>query len=166
MRLLFILTFVANVVLVLATLPFLPEMVASHFGAGGMADGWMPRQVNAAIMVGVQVVLFAAIHFTPRLLARTPPSLISLPNREFWLAPQNRQRMTFLVGEFMCEYGAIMFVFLFLVELLAVRANLSANGQLDERVLWCALVILLVYSIVWTVRFFRAFRIPGRPDCS
>ncbi|MGZ3614494.1 MAG: DUF1648 domain-containing protein, partial [Syntrophales bacterium] len=47
MRSVFILVFVANVVLSLFSLVLLPSRVAIHFGVGGMANGWAPSCVNA-----------------------------------------------------------------------------------------------------------------------
>jgi len=40
MKLLFVLTYLANIGITLVSLVILPARMATHFGSGGMADGW------------------------------------------------------------------------------------------------------------------------------
>src|ERR1035437_3257899 len=93
MRTLFILAFIANVVVTLISLAVLPARVAIHYGADGMANGWAPNYVNALLMTGTYVLMFCSLYFGHRLNILFPPKWwIGLPNKEYWLSPANRTR--------------------------------------------------------------------------
>jgi uncharacterized membrane protein len=77
---LFVVAFIANLVLTVAAMMLCPGTVASHFGAGGEPDGWMPSQVDALVMAGACVLLFVSFHFTPFLMRITPARWVNLPN--------------------------------------------------------------------------------------
>ena len=49
---------------------------------------------------------------------------------------------------------------MFFAGLLTIWANLSDPVQLDERLFLTGLVILLAYTLYWTVAVLRAFRVP------
>ena len=61
--------------------PELPERMASHFGAGGAADGWMSKPSFFAVMGAVLALLLVAAVVTH---ARAP--WIAGPQMVFWLA--------------------------------------------------------------------------------
>ena len=74
----------------------LPPIVASHFAAGGNANGFMPRNAYLGLMLFVAVgvpFLLALINSSLRFI---PPHLVNLPNRDYWLAPE-RTEQTFAV---------------------------------------------------------------------
>jgi len=66
-----------------------------------------------------------------------------------------------MIGARMWEFGAALFLFLFVVEALAIKANLSDPVRLNETVFWGALFLFLLYTVYWSIRMFRAFRVPG-----
>ena len=72
---------------ILATGSALPDVVASHFRAGGTADGAMTRNAYLALRIGVATVLPLLIVLPMRLVGRMPAALLSLPNKRYWLAP-------------------------------------------------------------------------------
>ena len=161
MKLLFILTFIANVVLTLISLAMLPDRVAIHFGADGMADGWAPAYVNALLMTGIHLLLFFSLYFSPRLMLLFPAKWINLPNKEYWLAPRNQSRTMEKISSFMWRFGTAMFLFLFVITVLTLQANLSEINRLNLNTFLPALGVLLGYTVWWTITFFRAFRLPS-----
>lgn len=76
--------------LTLLGLALLPSMVASHFNAAGIADGYAPRAlflaINAAI-VAIPPLLVAGVGYA---VARRPPAGLHIPHRAYWLAPGRR----------------------------------------------------------------------------
>ena len=84
MRGLFILTFVANVVLSLVSLLLLPPRVAIHFGSGGIANNWVSSHFNTLFFIGTNTFLSIAFYFTPRLIFRFPARWINLPNKDYY----------------------------------------------------------------------------------
>jgi len=78
-------------------------------------------------IVGVLLGISAIFMLTPRMLRRVPVSLINLPNKEYWLAPERRdESMRFLERE-MQWMGVLTVAFLLLVLHLAIRANLRGR---------------------------------------
>jgi uncharacterized membrane protein len=163
MRNLFIVTFLANVMLSLVSLVILPDRVAIHFGSGGVPDGWASKQTNTLLMLGVHILVFCALYFSPRLICAVPSKWGSLPNRDFWLSPQRRhlaaEKLTLLVWQF----GTAVFLFMLFACLLTIRANRSDPVRLDESLLLTGLVIFLAYTVYWIVALVRAFRVPRAP---
>jgi uncharacterized membrane protein len=160
MRTGFILVFIANVVLSLVSLILLPSFVAIHFGLGGMVNNWAPSYVNALFFIGTNIFLFFIFYFTPRLVFLFPPKWINLPNKDHWLRVENKARTMAIFSSLMWEFGTGLFLFLFVVELLAIEANLSQPVRLNEKLFLLALIFFLLYTLYWCIRLFRAFRLP------
>ncbi len=160
MRIIFILIFLANIVLSIISLAILPSRVAIHFGVGGMANGWVSSYVNTLLFTGTSTILFFWLYFAPRMVFMFPSRWINLPNKDYWLRPENKNRMVSQFSFTMWEFGTALFIFLFIIEVLAIQANLSHPVRLDERLFLFALIVFIIYSLYWCVKFFKAFRIP------
>ena len=160
MRAVLILLFVANVVLSLVSLVLLPPRVAIHFGLGGTADSWAPSYSNTFFFIGINAFLFFILYFTPRLVFRFPARWINLPNKDYWLRSENKSRTVAMFSSFMWKFSSVLFLFLLVVQLLTIQANLSQPVKLDEKIFLSALVLFIVYAVYWCIRLFRAFRLP------
>jgi len=160
MRAGFILVFIANVVLSLVSLILLPSRVAIHFGLGGMGDNWVPSYVNTLFFIGTNMFLFVSFYFTPRLVFMFPTKWINLPNKDYWLRLENKARTVAMFSSLMWEFGIALFLFLFVVELLAIEANLSQPVRINEKLLFSALILFLLYTVYWCIKLFRSFRLP------
>jgi uncharacterized membrane protein len=139
--------------------PELPERMASHFTASGQANAFMPKADFVKlhlVIVGLLVVLFLLV---PMLITRLPPSMINLPNKDYWLAPERRASTGRTLQGFLVGYGNVMLLFLLVVFGEAMRASLTAVPQLSNRV-WFMMVVLGGFTIYWTARFMLAFRRP------
>ncbi|MDD5677528.1 MAG: DUF1648 domain-containing protein [Kiritimatiellae bacterium] len=162
MRKLFILAFLANVALTLLSSAILPDRVATHFGSGGMADGWRSNYSNALFNTGGHVIFFCLLYFTPQLVIWFPGKWTNLPNKDYWLQPAMLPQTKAKISVLMWQLGVAIFAFMFVIGLLALHANMAKPVRLNEPVLFAALGILLAYSVWWTIAFFRAFRLPER----
>jgi hypothetical protein len=152
----------ANLILALAAFLLSPSRVAIHFGAGGEPNGWAPAYLNALIITGLNLLFFATFFFLPRLIAATPSRWISLPNKEYWLKRENRDRMQSMLAGYSCQIGTITLAFMFIVGLLQLDANLSNPVQFRERLFWWPFGLYIAYTIYWTVRMAVAFRKPAK----
>jgi uncharacterized membrane protein len=160
MRAIFVLLFVANVVLGLVSLVLLPPRVAIHFGSGGTADSWAPSCVNTLFFIGMNAFVFLILYLTPRLVFRFPARWINLPNKDYWLRSENRARTVGMFSSLMWEFGSALFLFLLAVQLLTIQANLSQPVKLNERIFLPALILFILYSVYWCIKLLRAFRLP------
>ena len=132
-RQLLISVFVANLALTLVSLLMLPDHVAIHFGAGGLPDGWASKWMHALIFMVIQVPLFVLFMSAGRLVLGFPEKWISLPNKAYWLKPENRRELETRFSALMREFGVVLFVFLFGVGLLTLDANLRCRDLLSLR---------------------------------
>jgi hypothetical protein len=160
MRVVFILSFCLNLMLTVASLVLCPSRVAINFGAGGDPNGWAPAYVNALIMTGVNVLIFASFFFTPQLLRIMPHRWINLPNKQYWLREENRTKLESILAAQMYQFGILTFAFFFMVGLLSLQANLSDPVRFREDLFLWPFGIFITYTIYWTIRMMLAFRLP------
>jgi uncharacterized membrane protein len=137
----------------------LPRQMMSHFDGHGQPNGAMSRGTFFAMfgLVGAGTVL--VLLFIPWLTRAVPPSLINIPNREYWLAPERRAQVGEKIGAFGAWSAVVTALLLVVVLELVLRANL-ARAPLETVPMWLALGAYLLAafgSIVWLL---RAFRIP------
>lgn len=139
--------------------PRLPVRMASHFDADGRVNGVMPKDFFFAIELGVLGLMAFVFGIVPVLIARLPPSMINLPNKDYWLPPERRARTAERLQSFLIGFGNVMLLFLLLVFREAMQANLLPSPRLSNRI-WVLLVLLGGWVIYWIVRLLRAFRLP------
>jgi hypothetical protein len=162
MRHVFLASFAANILLALVSFAILPDRVAIHFGPGGLPNGWASNLSSTLLMLGTHLLVFLSLFLSPRLLTTSAKKWVSLPNREYWLRPENRPRAVTMFSQRLWQFGTALFLFMLLAGLLTLQANLSDPVVLDERLFLTGLVIFLVYTGYWTVALLRAFRAPGK----
>lgn len=157
-RLVFALTLVVVAALVYATTASLPPRIATHFAAGGAANGFMSRDVYVLFMLGLTtllpLVLVLLIGFVPGIAA----SNIKGPQRDYWLAPERRQATLAWIGNHVCWLGVLIALFLFAMHLLTVQANGVTPPRLAEAVFFPVLAAFVVGIIVWIARLMSHFR--------
>jgi uncharacterized membrane protein len=159
MRRLLIAAFAANLILTLIALLVLPDQAAIHFRSGGEPDAWASKWTNALIFLLIQMPLFALFISVGRLTLNMPARLLSLPNKDYWLKPENRAELEARFGALMEEFGFVLFVFLFAVGLLALDANLSEPVRLNEPVFLACFVAFMLYVPFWLVKVFRRLKV-------
>jgi len=151
-----LLGYAAFLVGMVATYARLPERMASHFGADGVANGWMTRDGYFWFMVGIVTLVsltmlaaFGSIRFLPN-------SLINIPRRDYWLAPERRDE----TAGTMMRYGLWMIglnsLFFLAIHLLVVAANATQPARLSNDV-WWLLVAFLAMTGVILFKLYRRF---------
>ncbi len=161
-RFIFVVTLLAAAVFVYVTSQALPDRVASHFGASGLADSFMTRSAYRTFMlcfiVGLPLVM--AVSMTS-IFRRAGPRM-NIPNRDFWLADSRFEAtVTFLIDH-TTRLTIGLTVFLCFVHKLVVDANTRTPPALDNASIIGALVVFLVFVTVWIVWLYLAFRLPGK----
>jgi uncharacterized membrane protein len=141
-------------------LPVLPERLATHFDAGGHANGWSDH-AGFIESVAALVLIMAAIFFGGGLIGRIPDRLINLPNKSYWLAHERRDQALAYLRDWLRWFVVLTLAMLTLVIGMALRANLAAPPRLSGYATWLiAAYVVLALAMLLTV--FRRFRAPVR----
>lgn len=104
----------------------LPEQVASHFNAAGVANGWMTRDSQTAAHTGIVLFLTAMFEGLAWIGPRLPAELVNLPHRDYWLAPERRAATHAWLGGTVWLLGCGLMVFILALFQQVYRANLAA----------------------------------------
>ena len=161
MRGMFLFFFLANIMVTVIGYFMMPHRMATHFGGGGVANGWTSREMWCVISLVIDIPLFALLWYMPAVVFAFPPGLVNLPNKNYWLAEEHREETRRKLGSLMAEFGAAFFAFFLAVSLLVLDANRSDPVVLNEPLFLGALVVFLGFTLFWTVRIYRAFRVPA-----
>jgi uncharacterized membrane protein len=164
-RLLFALALLIALLEVFYFYPLMPEKMAVHFNASGIADGWGFKQgffTAFGIVFILLTVLFGGISLLIRLL---PDAWINLPNKDYWLAPERKKQTHDRITSQMLFIGAVTMLLLDSVMFLSLSANLSPRPSLPADMLWGMLAVFFIINITSIIILIRSFRLPEQhPD--
>ena len=110
MRIAFIVSFLANLGLLMVLIVVSPPSVAMHFGPGGEPGNWASPGTFALIMAGTLALIFVATWYSGTVNRIFTKELINIPNREYWLKEENRSRAEALLSREMCLFGTGVFL--------------------------------------------------------
>lgn len=136
--------------------PQLPDVVASHFDGSGHPNGWMSKTEFIAIDLVVLVLIAVLFLWIPVGIGRIPLHLWSLPNRQYWLAPERRDETRRIFDVWMGAFGIATILLLLAAFQLAIQANLNPPAILSP-ILTPILVAYFAFTGIWTVLFYRRF---------
>jgi hypothetical protein len=135
-----------------------PPTLAVHFNGAGQPDGWMDRVkfivVGSSMSLMVPALVAALGGVMPRVL---PVSVLSLPNKAYWMAPERRE-LTFNRMLFASLWlGCLVQAFLLAVWIMIVRANpagLVPHLPRSHAVVVGGFVVAVLGFVVWMSRTF------------
>ena len=106
--------------------------------------------------LGAPVFVAAVTGLVPRLV---PPSMINIPNREYWLAPERAENSIAFLSEQGIWFACILVVFLASVDWMVARANASTPPHFPAgRFAWIMAAFACAIAL-WAMRMFRRFRV-------
>jgi len=155
-----IVVFGTSVLVSLVSLLYLPPEVAIHFGAKGNPDSWGTRAFLVWFFLAMDSGLFLMFLWIPSLILRMPVALISLPNKDYWLAKENRPKFKAIFEPLWWEYGVAVLLLSLLTKALTVDANLSAPVHMNSGIFWVIFIAFMAYTLHWVIRISRAFSRP------
>lgn len=140
---------VAYTFYILQTRTQLPDRVATHFDALGVANGWMTRDVliSSALKMGLGLPLVMAGVFS--LLRIVPTRFINIPHREYWLSPENSTATVDWIARGGIWIACLLVAFMGFVHHAVVTANRLPQPKFDN-----APVLLVACVFVGCVLFF------------
>jgi hypothetical protein len=143
-------------ILLAGSVPMLPERVATHFGADGLPNGWTARESFVATMALIVVLPVAFMQGIGLVVGRLPPSLINLPNRDYWLAGERRPHTIERLRVAMLELGNATLAFLIFVVWSVIDANRAAEARLGGAFKY-GLFAFLAFTALWTFFLVRPY---------
>lgn len=135
----------------------LPGVMATHFGASGAANGWQTKGqffVVELVMLGVCLLIGFGV---PAIIAAAPPSLVTLPNKDFWLASVRRDHTLSVFRIQMAWFACTLLTFLIVVNQLVFNANQTVPRHLNGPQFTMALIAFLGFVAIWTIRLVTYF---------
>lgn len=148
-RLLFVLTLIVAPIVVWTTSQPLPATVATHFGRGGYANGFMSHDAYLVFMLAMTTLVPLVVVAATGVLPRVASSRIVMLNRDFWLAPGRREATLSFLASHACAMGVLLGAFLVGIHFLVLEANERIPPHLDEHAFTVVLVAFLLLLAVW-----------------
>ena len=139
--------------------PALPDRMASHYDFAGNPNDWMSKQGLVAFYLGTSGFVLGLFALIPRLLRILPTSLINMPNKDYWLAPERKEASLAVMGVYMDVFAAGVGVLLVTVFEMTFRANEGGDGRLPFPGI--VLGAFLAFTVAWIVALTRRFRKPA-----
>jgi uncharacterized membrane protein len=145
--------------------PLLPGVVASHFNARGMPNGWQSKSAFFEVFVGVSVLAVLIGFGIPSIISALPPRLVNLPNKQYWLSPEHLAETQSFLKTFFGWFGCAVYLIIILTFDYAIQSNLYPDNRPDPARMWYILAGFLAFVIVWSIRLLTKFLRP-RGDAS
>ena len=156
-----VLVAVFSVIQIALQAPYLPAHMAVRFNAAGAPVGFSSSQVFATINLVIIAIILMAFLILPGAMARRRQLRWRLPNREYWLANERREKtIEYLQRQFLW-YGIVTLLLLMAVFQLVVEANRHAPAVLDSTRLVWLLIGYVAFIIVWGWALWRRFSRPA-----
>ena len=138
----------------------LPEVVASHFDAHGVANSWQTKSAFFGIFLGVTVLAVVVGFGVPRIIGVVPAQLINLPNKRYWLAPEHLAETLEFLKTYFAWFGCAVYLIMILTFDYAVQSNLHPDHPPDVSRMWYILAGFITFMVVWITRLMRRFLRP------
>lgn len=148
----------AGIGFVLVSSAGLPETTASHFASGGQANGFMSRWAYMTLMSGLTAGIPLLLAGSVIAAMKVSGGKISLPNREYWLAPERQAASVDWLIRHTRMFAMVLLVFLCYVHWLVVRANALQPPRLEESLFIGGLVAFFGFLAAWLIRLVLRFR--------
>jgi uncharacterized membrane protein len=148
------------VAVVLVTLGRLPPVVASHFDAAGMPNGWSSRPAYALLLIAVGVLLPLGIIGLVTGLTQRGPARLNIPARDYWTRPEHSQEAIRRVRAYVWWLGCVLAGTALLMHWLVVAAHAHQPPRLSTSAVLVVLGAVLLGIVGWTAGWYRLLRQP------
>jgi uncharacterized membrane protein len=160
-RLILVLLYAVAIAQLAWYIPRMPPVLATHYDVAGAPNGWMTRSFALGFhlaMLGVTALAFVGI---PSLIGSLAPTLLNIPNREYWLAPERRAASMGALRNRMASLGCATVVLLIVVTGLNFEANLAPPARLSSTAVFSCIGGFLAFLVGWMISLYRRFGPPA-----
>ena len=117
------------------------------------------RRKVTIVVLAVMVATFLGLGLA---MGRIPDSMINLPNKDYWLAPERRQQSLDTIQSYLLWMGSLTIIFLTDVFHQSYQVGLGKATRLGH--FWIGLAVYLALTAAWCAGLFMAFRRPTPPQ--
>lgn len=138
--------------------PKLPDKIATHYGTDGASDNFSDKKTALIINIALISLMSAIFYGLSWLMKKVPDNLINIPNKAFWLSPENKPLMMKIISAFGIRIGIVTELFLLMLFQHIYSMNLS-ESRLNNRNFWIGLLayFAIIGLLVWQVyQFFQS----------
>ena len=143
------------IALVLATLGQLPPVVASHFDAAGVPNGWSSRPTYAVLLITVGAVLPVGMLGLIHALTRRGPHLLNIPAAAFWNRTEHRDEAVRRVHAYVWWLASILTATALTIHALILQAHMSTPPRLSAAGIWLVLGGVILLIGLWTAGWYH-----------
>jgi uncharacterized membrane protein len=148
-RLVFVLVLVVTPIVVFVTSLPLPAQVATHFGRGGLANGWMTHDGYIAFMLVMSTVIPLVVAGATGLLRRMALSMIR--RRAATLDGTRLEDTIRWLGGHAAWVGILLSVLFLGMHFLMLEANGRTPARLDEGAFFAVMIAFVVLLVIWMI---------------
>jgi uncharacterized membrane protein len=143
--------------------PRLPERVATHFDGSGRPNGWMSRsshlRFTAILGFGLPLAVVAICY----VLRYLPASMLNIPRREHWLAPEQQAESYAYLFRHSLWFACLATSFISAIHLLIMQANTRASPRLSTAGIVALAACFVAGVILWSIVLIRHFGRTPKP---
>jgi len=148
------------VAFVIYTTRYLPETVATHFGAGNQANGWMSRDFYLLFMLSFMIGISSFVSLAVGTLPRKFPQWTNVPNRDYWLSVERRDESLKYLNAHGKRLGCLIVMMMLGMHYTILIANHMRPPMLPVSTFSSVLFGFVLALIWWIVRLYRRFPMP------
>lgn len=160
-RIAFVVLLVIVTAVILATTGTMPDRVATHFGAGGSANGYMSRDGYLLFMLAFTIVIPLLVVAMTGLIPATARSARNIRHHDYWFAPARQAQSSARLLSHACVLGCLMVLFFGGMHFALLAANVANPPRLPETAFFIMLGAFLVGIGLWIFFMRRMFARPG-----
>jgi uncharacterized membrane protein len=140
-----------------------PAQMASHFDFYGNPDRFSAKEQFFGFQLQTMLVVIGLGVVTQILVLITPVEWVNIkmPNRDYWLAPEHRDKVVDRMSSFVAMLFGIIILGIQAGFELAVSANLHQPIHFDAQAMLMVIAGLFVATLLMLVWLMISFRIPS-----
>jgi uncharacterized membrane protein len=133
----------------------LPDQIATHFGFSGEADGRGPKTIFFlwySIMTGILAAIFIGVN---HILPSVHTSLLNIPGKEYWLAPERLHDTLSHIRSALLLFGSGALLLVLDIVHQGFQVSLGYSTKLDHFL--STFAVYLLFCVLWTAGLYRRF---------
>lgn len=136
---------------------YLPETVATHFGADNRANGWMSRNGYLLFVLCFTVGVSTFVSFVVGTLPYKFPQWTNVPNRDYWLSNERRDDSLRFLSAHGKRLGCLTVMMMLGMHYTILLANHLRPPMLPVSIFSSILIGFALALLWWVVRLYRRF---------